>query len=89
MKDNITEQLITVIVYKNGKPIGEVQGKINVKTSKITIPKGATYLDIDRLFNIKSNRSHEKEILLDKNAQYLIEDVDTTTNEVCLRMLIE
>lgn len=56
---------------------------------KITIPKGATYLDIDRLFNIKSNRSHEKEILLDKNAQYLIEDVDTTTNEVCLRMLIE
>ena len=56
---------------------------------KITIPKGATYLDIDRLFNIKSNRSHEKEILLDKNAQYLIEDVDTTTNEVSLRMLIE
>ena len=40
MKDNITEQLITLIVYKDGKPIGEVQGKINVKTGKYTLPKG-------------------------------------------------
>ena len=39
MKDNIIKQPITVVVYKDGKPIGEVQGEINVKTSKITIPK--------------------------------------------------
>lgn len=40
MNDNIIKQPITVVVYKDGKPIGEVQGEINVKTSKITLPKG-------------------------------------------------
>ena len=48
----------------------------------IDFPKGAKYLDVDKLFNISAINWQEKEYLLNRDSQFLITKVDKKNNLV-------
>lgn len=52
----------------------------------IKVPKDSSFLDVDKIFNIKNRRSREEEFLFDKGTKFLIEDINNT-NEVTLSVI--
>lgn len=53
----------------------------------ITVPEGKTFLNVDKLFNIKNRRSREEEILFDKGSKFLI--TNTNGSNVHLTLIQE
>ena len=49
---------------------------------EITLPEGAEYVDIEKLFNIDISHWHEKELLLNANSKFKITDFNPETNIV-------
>lgn len=56
-------------------------GKDNL-IMEITLPEGAEYVDIEKLFNIDSSHWHERELLLNANSKFRITDYNPKTNIV-------
>ena len=53
----------------------------------ITVPEGKTFLNVDKLFNLKNRRSREEEILFDKGSKFLI--TNTNGSNVHLTLIQE
>lgn len=47
---------------------------------KINVPKNTKFIDVERLFNIDYQHWKEKELLLDKNSQFLVTNFDKENN---------